>query len=187
MGLQTQQHHEVGKWEYSHSALKCCGHSASEKSPSLGRKHTDLKTVTDVPCNSVSLQRTECWMVHSLLHGSQMRRKLVLCRRQPRDGKTPPCHCARSRSSLSCPKWQLVRQKLYWVTGHRNITLCLMRFSKLPVIWKGRVHARVISLAKGILALWQGNKLSCTCVQILAVCRSEILKQIHWRFRTLLR
>lgn len=106
-----------------------------------------------------------------------------LAHRAAQRWQTLPCHqclhCASSRSSLPCPKQQLVRQKLYQVTGHRNVTFCLMRLSKLPVIWKGCVHARVISLAKGVLVAWQGNKLSCKYVQILAVCRFEILKQIH--------
>lgn len=50
----------------------------------------------------------------------------------------PPELCwGRRGSSVPCPGCQLGRQKLYPETGHRNVTFCLMRFSKLPLIWKG--------------------------------------------------
>lgn len=71
----------------------------------------------------------------------------------------PRCH--RSLCSCSWPVCQSVTQKLDRVPGHRNVTFCPMRFSKLPVIWTGCVQARVRSLARAAPAAWQGNKLPC--------------------------
>lgn len=177
----------MGKFPKSLKALlSLCSRRVSK----AGDKHTNFKTVPEGPCNSASQHRARGGMVPCLLYGAKWGRSWSSHRAEQR-WQLPPCHqylpCTRNRNSLPCPKLQLVRQKLYQVTGHRNVTLCLMRFSKSPVIWKECVHSRVISLAKGTLVVWQGSKLPCTYVQIWAVCRFEILKQIHYRLRTLWR
>lgn len=160
--LQIYQHHTAGK-EYSHIALKYWGHPAPGEPPNLGLRHTDLKRVPDASCHSASLhgQAMGCC---SLFCMRKNEKEADSVHRAAQKWQTRPHHqclrCAKNRSSLPCPKWRLVRQKLYQATEHRNVTFSLVRLSDLPDIWKGCVPARVIRLAKSALVAWQGNKLS---------------------------
>lgn len=132
--------------ESAHSDLKRCGHSA-ENCAKLG---------------SSTLSWAECQMPPGSVHSAEDGICTVLLREEDTAPAPVPPACLLCREQeqlvLAC---QLGRQKLHQVTGHRNVTSCLMRFSKLPVIWKGCVQARVRSLARPTPAARRGNKLSC--------------------------